>query len=66
MEHSLRKNETKAPKETALALNKKVSEWTARRAVKRIDLVSAVKQKKPALSTKLVKVRMEFCKRHKD
>ena len=66
MKCSLQKNETKTPKKTALALCKKVSERTARRALKIIGLVSAVKHKKPALSAKNVRARMKFCKIHKD
>lgn len=34
------------PKEAAAAINNPASEWTARRALQRIGLTSAVKQKK--------------------
>lgn len=56
----------KTPKIAAEALNKAVSDRTVRRALRRIGLVSAVKQKKPALSDKNVKARLKFCKDHKN
>lgn len=62
IERLMRKNDTKTPKLAAKAINKNVSEWTIRRALRKIGLVSAVKQKKPALSSKNVKSRLQFCK----
>lgn len=54
----------KTPKKAAEALNKNVCAKTVTRALHRIGLVSSVKQKKPALSEKNTKARMEFCKRY--
>lgn len=59
-------DDIKTPKEAAIAINKEVSEWTARRAFRRIGFVSAVKQKKPALSNKNIKARLKFCQTHKN
>lgn len=64
MEREMRKDSSITPKQAADALNKNVSEWTARRALHRIGLLSAVKKKKPALSAKNVKARLAFCKKH--
>ena len=55
----------RTPKIAAEVMNKGVNECTARRSLRRIGLVSAVKQKKPALSDKNVKARLKFCKDHK-
>lgn len=52
MERLLSSRQVKTPKQAAAAINKPVSEWTARRALRKIGLISAVKQKKPALSEK--------------
>lgn len=46
MEHLMSRQLVKTPKIAAAAINKPVSEWTARRALRKIGLVSAVKQKK--------------------
>ena len=62
IERLMRNRGTKTPKQAARALNKNVSEWTVGRALLRIGLVSAVKQKKPALSNNNVKARLQFCK----
>lgn len=66
MERLMTNKQVKTPKQAAAAINKPVSEWTARRALRRIGLVSAVKQKKPALSDKNVKARLKFSKDHKN
>lgn len=62
IERLMRKSDTKTPKLAAKAINKSVSDWTVRRALRKIGLVSAIKQKKPALSNKNVKSRLQFCK----
>lgn len=64
IERLKRNKDTKTPKLAAKAINKNASEWTVRRALRRIGLVSAVKQKKPALSNKNVKARLQFCKEY--
>lgn len=61
MEHmTIRKKTT--PKQSALTMNTPVSEWTARRALHRIGLIAAIKQKKPALYGKNVVAGLKFCK----
>lgn len=64
MIREMKKNGSKTPKQAANAINKDVSEWTARRALQRIGLVAAVKKKKPALSDKNIRARLEFCRNH--
>jgi len=66
MERLIITGECKTPKPASLKIGKHVSEWTTRRALRRIGLVSAVKQKKPALSPKNIKARLEFCKQYKN
>lgn len=66
MEHLMISKPKTTPKEAAIAINKSVSEWTARRALRRIGLTASVKQKKPALSDKNVAARIKFCKDHKN
>lgn len=66
MERLLRKSSKLTPQEATLAINKPTSEWTARRALKRIGLIASVKQKKPALSKKNITARLQFCKEHKN
>ena len=53
MERLLSSNQAKTPKQAASAIDKPVSAWTDRRALRRIGLISTVKQKKPALSEKI-------------
>lgn len=62
----MRKNRLLTPKEASLAINKNVSEWTARRALRNIGYAAAVKKNKPALSEKNVKARLKFAREHKD
>ena len=57
--------ETKRPKLAAKAINKNISKWAVRRALRRIGVGSAVKQEKPALSNKNVKARLQFFKKIK-
>lgn len=66
VERNLATKSFRTPKEAAKILNKSVSDRTVRRSLQRIGLVSAVKKKKPALSEKNVKARIEFCKSHKN
>lgn len=65
MERLLTQQVAKTPKEAAQMIQKPVSEWTARRALKKIGLEAAIKPKKPALSDKNVKARLKFCKKYK-
>ena len=53
-------------RQAAAAIDKLVSEWTARRANRRFGLISAVKQKKQGLSETNVKARLKFCKESKN
>lgn len=62
MERLMRRKDSLTPKLAAEQINMDVSQWTARRALRRIGLISAIKQKKPALSDKNVKARLKFCK----
>ena len=48
----LTSKEVKTPKQTVAEIDKSVSEWRTRRDL-RIGLISAMKQKKPALSEKM-------------
>ena len=48
------------------AINKCVSESTARRALQRIGLQARIKLKKPALSDKNIERRLKFCRKHKN
>ena len=48
------------------AINKCVSESTARGALQRIGLQARIKLKKPALSDKNIKRRLQFCGEHKN
>lgn len=48
-----------------MAINKQVSVWAARRALHRIGLTAAIKQKKSALSDKNVVAQLKFSKEHK-
>lgn len=65
MEHLMMTKQLSTPKEAAAALNIPVSEWTARRALQRIGLISAVNQEKPALPAQNVSARHKFSKEHK-
>ena len=56
--------EIEKQKIAAKAINKNVSEWAVRRALHSILLVSAVKQKKPALPNKNVKASLQFYKKN--
>ena len=53
MMSEMRKNKLLTPKGASLVINKKVSEWTARRALRDIGYISSVKKNKPALSALL-------------
>ena len=44
----------------------KVSEWTARRALRDVGYKAIEKKKKPALLKKNIKARIEFAKRYKN
>ena len=66
MDRLLTSKHVKAPKQAAAAIDKPINEWTVRRALRRIGLISAVRKKKPALSEKNVKARLKFCKEHKN
>ncbi|EAL59155.1 transposase [Wolbachia endosymbiont of Drosophila ananassae] len=66
MMSEMRKNKNLTPKGACLAINKNVSEWTARRALQDIGYMSIVKKNKPALSDKNVKARLKFAKDHKN
>lgn len=66
MERLMTSKDAKTPKAAAKIVGKNVSEWTARRRLRRIGLVSAVKKKKTALSEKNIKARLKFCKEHKN
>ena len=56
MMSEMRKNKLLTPKGASLVINKKVSEWTARRALRDIGYISSVKKNKPALSALLSKL----------
>jgi transposase len=47
-------------------LNVEASERTVRRCLQEADLAVMEKEKRPKLSTKNIKARLEFAKRHKD
>ena len=66
MERLLTSKQVKTPKQATAVVDKPGSEWTVRRDLLRIGLISAVKYKKPALSEKNVKARLKFCKEHKN
>lgn len=66
IERMIKSREARTPMAAAKAINKDVSEWTVRRALKRIGLVASIKKKKPALSEKNVRARLKFCKEHKN
>ena len=66
MERKLRSCASKTPKQVARDIEIPVSEWTARRALRRIGLVAKEKPKKPALSKKNIKARLLFAKKHKN
>lgn len=66
MERELRSCGSKTPKEAAQNIDKPVSEWTARRALKKIGLTAKEKPKKPLLSAKNLKARLTFAKSHKN
>jgi len=54
------------PKDASVAIGKPVSQWRARRALRRIGYASEVKKKKPALSDKNIKARLKFAGAHKN
>ncbi|XP_075162757.1 uncharacterized protein LOC142235388 [Haematobia irritans] len=60
----MRQNKSVTPKNTTVAKNKQVSEYTARRVLHNIGYVSDVKNNKPALSENNQKVRIKFAKEH--
>lgn len=66
IERRIKNNKKLTPKAAAKDLNLNASEWTVRRSLNRIGLVSSVKKKKPALSDKNIKARLKFCKDHKN
>jgi len=53
------------PKGASLAINKNVSEWNARRALRDIGYISSVKKNKPALSDKNITAPLKFARAHK-
>jgi len=65
MMSEMRRNKLLTPKGASLAINKNVSEWTARRALRDIGYISSVKKNKPALSDKNVTARLKFARAHK-
>lgn len=66
MMSKMRQKKLLTPKGASMAINKNVSQWTARRALHKIGYVSSVKKNKPALSDKNVKARLKFAKDHKN
>ena len=65
MERLLTSKQVKTPKRAVAAIDKSVSEWTARRAFRRIGLISAVKQKITELSEKMWRVIINFARNTK-
>ena len=61
MESLLIFKQVNTPKQAVIVIDKPVTEWTTRRALRSIGLISVVKQKKPTLSETNVKAHLNFC-----
>ena len=61
-----KENASEVVKELQESEGVNVSEWTMRRAFKRVGLFSKVKQKKPKLSSKHIRDQLDFAKRHQN
>ena len=59
-----KENASEVVKELRESEGVNVSGWTVRRAPKRVGLSSRVKQKKPKLSSKHIRDRLDFAKKH--
>lgn len=60
MIRELKKKDSRTPKQAAAALNKHVSAWTARRALRRIGFVAAIKKKNLLCLTKTLRSGCNF------
>ena len=60
----LTSGKAKSPRSAANIINKDVSVWTVRRSLKKIGIIPAKKPKKPKLTPKQKKARLNFAKSH--
>ena len=61
----LTSKQVEIPKQAAAAIGKTVSEWTARRALRRIGLISAVNQKNQRCQRKMFSLVLNFARNTK-